>query len=1182
MSRTVELGLRGLAAVLSRAPGFPEVVAALERGESAAVDGAWGSACALTAASLAAELQSAADADCPLFLIVLPRISEVDDFTLDLAGFLPRAPETPTDVPWIFPAFESLPKGDSLTDPVFGGRLRILRQIAKLGQPEAAVATEPRVSEVQAPTQPAKPTKSSKSRRTKDAAKPVEAPPAVTFENLVTTGRTTGRIVVTSIAALLQPVPSRDELARSTRMLQVGESTDPEELLRWLVERGFERVQGLELAGEFCMHGGIVDLFPPGETAPLRIEFFGDEIESIRRFDVETQRKIEDLRELSLTVLKQPPRDSDGEPRKKKDAPQPLWDTEPVFAALPKGTRIALVELNEMLDEARHFLARLDHPKVFYGVDETLARAIQFPTVTIASLAADSLETSCHLQIESIERFAVPAAQVKEELQKVVGREERVLVACHNAGERERLEEFLSDIELRQSGRLQLCEGQLLRGFRLVAERLIVLSDHELFNRRDIRRASPTAKTARIESRAIDSFLELNPGDYVVHLTKGIARYRGMELLSRKGQQEEHLGLEFREGVKVFVPTVMIHLVQKYIGGGGMAPTLSKLGSQSWERKKQLVSEAVSDLAGEMIQLQAERASKPGHAFPADTKWQQEFEAAFPYTPTVDQVAAVAAVKEDMQRARPMDRLLCGDVGYGKTEVALRGVFKAIDAGRQVAILVPTTVLAEQHYRTFCERLAEYPFNVEVLSRFRTKAEQKRTLEALALGGVDVIIGTHRLVQKDVKFKDLGLLVIDEEQRFGVEAKEKLKQLRLEVDVLTMSATPIPRTLHMSLIGIRDISNLQTPPHDRLSIETRISRFDRELIRAGIVRELNRGGQVYFVHNRVYNIEHLADTLQEIVPEARIAIVHGQMNEHEMEAAMVKFVNGEADVLVATTIIESGLDIPNANTMFIHQADIYGLADLHQLRGRVGRYKHRAYCHLLLEEGRTLTATAAKRLKAIEEFSELGAGFKIAMRDLEIRGAGNILGNEQSGHIASVGYELYCQLLEDSVRGLKNLPSRKVQHVAIDLPVSAFLPGSYVPPGRHKLDVYRKLSRVDSFEQLGELETEVRDRFGVLPPVAENLFNLKQLELLARYWKVEDIHLEDHFVVLKYDDAPKIRELARRTGILRIVDHLSAYLPLPSGLDPAAEGAGEELVALLKVMLQPAEGRSYNPALFEK
>ena len=1129
-TQTPVAGLRGLVPLMRRAEGFADVLEALTRGQSAAIDGAWGSSCALTAAALvererpsrsprrkgAAPTEAIADdPNGPVLLVVLPQISVVDDFSGDLAGFLGKAPA-------ILPAAESLTRSSThASDPVFTGRLRILRELLE--------------------------------RR-------VAASEAATNGPLIPS-----RVIVTSLPALLQPVPTPEALARATRTISVGQTLDPEELVRWLVDQQFERVTAIELPGEFSMHGGILDVFPHAESEPLRIEFFGDEIESIRRFEVQSQRRIAELRSVGLTVVRPPGTAPTDDESRKIPGPPPVNDeTTHLVDCLPAGSWIALVELAEMQEEGRHYLGRLDNPRGFFSVEATLKRCIERPTVTIATIAGDGFDTACHLRIQSVERFDVPAAEVIGELAKVVGRDERVQIVCHNEGEQKRLTELLAETDLPATGRVELCQGNLLRGFRMADERLIVLSDHELFGRRDIRRAAPKLKQSAIESRAIDSFLELSEGDYVVHLAKGIARFRGMQVLQQGEQEEEHLVLEFRDAVRMFVPVSLIHLVQKYVGGGKVAPTLSKIGSGSWEKKKQAVADAVADLASDMIALQAARDSKPGLIYPPDSRWQEEFEESFPYTETVDQMAAIASIKDDMQRSRPMDRLICGDVGYGKTEVAMRGAFKAIDSGRQVAVLVPTTVLAEQHFRTFTERMAEYPFRIEVLSRFRTKAEQRQVLAGLAEGTVDLVIGTHRLIQPDIKFHDLGLLIIDEEQRFGVEAKEMLKRLRLEIDVLTLSATPIPRTLHLSLLGIRDISNLQTPPHDRLAIETRICRFDRELIRQAIVRELNRGGQVYFVHNRVYNIETIADTLQSIVPEARIGIVHGQMGEHELEDSMVAFVNGQLDVLVATTIIESGLDIPNANTMLIHQADKYGLADLHQLRGRVGRYKHRAYCYLLLEEGQSLTSTAAKRLKAIEEFSELGAGFKIAMRDLEIRGAGNILGTEQSGHIASVGYELYCQLLENAVRRQKNLPLQETKHVAIDLPIRAFLPGSYVPPGRQKIEVYRRFSRVASAEHLQEMEQELRDRFGPIPDAVRNLIELKRLQLLAQSWQIDDIHLEQSFAVFGYRNPKRIGELAARSGKrLRVVDGRSAYLVLPAGLTKET-GLLDELKAVLQ------------------
>jgi transcription-repair coupling factor (superfamily II helicase) len=565
-----------------------------------------------------------------------------------------------------------------------------------------------------------------------------------------------------------------------------------------------------------------------------------------------------------------------------------------------------------------------------------------------------------------------------------------------------------------------------------------------------------------------------------------------------------------------------------------------------------------------MLELQASRAARPGIAFPGDTDWQREFDASFPYDETQDQLTTIEAIKHDMHRPRPMDRLLCGDVGYGKTELAMRAAFKAVDAGYQVAILVPTTILAEQHLRTFTARMAEFPFEIAALSRFCTPRQQSEIIARLEEGSVDIVVGTHRLAQSDVRFHNLGLVIIDEEQRFGVEVKERLKALRQIVDVLTMTATPIPRTLHMSLLGLRDISNLETPPADRLAVETRVARFDAEIIRHAVLRELSRGGQIYFVHNRVNDIESLARRLRQIVPEARLAIGHGQMAEHELERVMVDFVDHRFDILLATTIVESGLDIPNANTMFIDEADRYGLADLHQLRGRVGRYKHRAYCYLLLDPNKHLNPNAAKRLRAIEEFSDIGAGFAIAMRDLEIRGAGNILGTEQSGHIALVGYEMYCDLLEQTVRRLQSLPPKTTVDVDVDLPLESYIPRTYVPDMRLKIDLYRRLARVTTHDELGDLRSELLDRFGAPPPLVERLLALSEVRILAHGWRVRSIHREDAYVVFAYADAAMMRRLAARNGKrLRVVDDRTAYLPIDKDVADA-----DRLLQELKSVLQ--------------
>ncbi|MEZ6146809.1 MAG: transcription-repair coupling factor [Planctomycetaceae bacterium] len=1075
--------------------GFADVVQALQGGRRATIDGAWGSSCALLAATLADESPR------PL-LVVLPRIRDVDDFAADLDSLL-------GETPLVFPAWETLPEEHDVSDAIFGGRLRVLSQLDQDSLPQ---------------------------------------------------------VIVTSLPALLQPVPSRNVRQQGTRLLKVGGDLDLDELLHWLVARGFERTSAVEVPGEFAVHGGIIDVFPPDSVDPLRIELFGDEIDSIRQFSVETQRTVEQLKSVSLTVV----------------APVNKEDSETVNSGghlldeLSDDAWIVLSDPGDLILEGKQYVDRLRDARGLFSVESTMARCLKRACVSVAAISEGREETYCRLQTESIERFSGPKAEVLDELASVIDRDENVLIACHNNGERERLSELLAQFDASRSerktskdqessvplaDRVQLCVGTVTRGYRLSAFGLIVLSDHELFSRQEVRRKAP--RKSKVESRAIESFIDLNVNDLVVHLTHGIARYRGMEVLEREGRREENLLLEFRDKMRMYVPVSLIHLVQKYIGGAKSVPNLSKLGGTGWAAKKARVAAAVEDMASDMLRLQAERESKPGIACPGDSHWQHEFEAAFPYVETDDQVHAIADCKQDLEQTRPMDRLICGDVGFGKTEVAMRAAFKMIDSGRQVAVLVPTTVLAEQHYRTFRDRMAEYPFTVETLSRFRTKAEQRETLAGMEAGTVDLVIGTHRLVQKDVRFKDLGLLIIDEEQRFGVDAKEMLKRVRLTVDVLTMTATPIPRTLHMSLLGIRDISNLTTPPQDRVAIETRSCRWDGELIRSAIIRELNRGGQCYFVHNRVYNIQSITDRLQSIVPEATFAIVHGQMPESMIEENMVAFVNGKVDVLVATTIIESGLDIPNANTILIHQADKYGLADLHQLRGRVGRYKNRAYCYLVLEEGKSITSAGAKRLKAIEEYSELGAGFKIAMRDLEIRGAGNILGAEQSGHIGAVGYELYCQLLENAVRNLKKLPPRKRPHVNVDLPVAALIPDEYVPPGRQKIDVYRKISATANMAELQDVVAEMRDRFGKPPEEVELLISLRELQILAYQWGIEAIREEDGYILFVYLDPQRIHDLAARIGRdLRIADRHNAYLVMHADLE------GEPLLEHLKAQLR--------------
>lgn len=1010
-------------------------------------------------------------------VVVAPTPNDLDDLCDDLSLFTRQHVER-------FPAWESEPGERLIQDEIYGDRLRTLKRLL---------------------------------------------------------AATSGRIVATSIHSLLQPVPVPGTVTANSRLLKRSSQIDVDGLLDWLVEHRFHATSAVELPGEFSFRGGILDVFAPDWREPVRIELFDDEVESIRRFDIATQRSLESLDNVEITVL------------------VPEQSTTGHFAEyLPADSRVLLIEPDRIADQARQYLGRVERPQDFHGTADVLKRFNQFPTATAAGITQGSLGEICNLQVESVERFSGEFAAVRDELDRV-GRGHEVIVVAQTEAEIERLQELLGTTNLAARGQLGYAVGCLHQGFRLLRDQIVLISCGELFQRGELRR-QPRRRLGKV----IDSFLDLREGDLVVHLAHGIGRYRGLKLLKKDDHVEEHLEIEFRGGTKIYVPASKIGLVQKYIGGTKSRPTLAAIGGASWLRQKKAAEAAVTDMAAEMLELQAQRVQRPGIAFSRDSDWQREFDASFPYHETPDQIDALTSIKGDMRRGRPMDRLLCGDVGFGKTEVAMRAAFKAVENGYQVAVLVPTTILTEQHHRTFSERMAEFPFDIAKLSRFCTAAEQREIVAGLAAGRVDIVIGTHRLASSDVEFYNLGLVVIDEEQRFGVEVKEWLKTLRATVDVLTMTATPIPRTLHMSLVGVRDISNLETPPEDRMAVETRVTRFDEKLIRHAVLRELNRGGQIFFVHNRVGDIEVLAHRLQHIVPEASLRIGHGQMPESKLEQVMVDFVAHRFDMLLATTIVESGLDIPNANTIFIDEADRYGLADLHQLRGRVGRYKHRAYAYLLIDEAKHITPNAAKRLRAIEEFSEMGTGFAISMRDLEIRGAGNLLGTQQSGHIANVGYELYCQLLENAVHQLKKMPPKMQIDVDIDLPGEAFLPDDYVPDMRLKVDLYRRLARVAGADQVTDFRNELIDRFGPLPPPVERMLELAELKIDAAVWQVVGIHIEDRYLAIRYSHRERIEQLSRLCqGKLRVADDRMAYLTLRKGVT-----APDDILRAAKSVLQ--------------
>lgn len=951
--------------------------------------------------------------------------------------------------------------------------------------------------------------------------------------------------VVTSIQALAQPVLAPAELTQARLTFEVGQVVDLASLREQLTRHGFVAVPVVQWPGEFSIRGCIVDIFAPSSPEAFRLELWDDQIESIRTFDLATQRSIARHQRISMSLVG-------------LDSPE----TASLCEHLPPQAVVLAVEPTRTREELRVFLERQESPQGLFSFGALSERIGRFGRLYAWNFAPAGLPSMWRLRSGSVERLSGRIERIAQEIDEIAGPQEVYLV-CETEAEITRLGELFARSQLVTEGRLRWILGKLHRGFRLVDAGICVLSATELLSRQEIRRP-----VTRLPSQPIDSFTELREGDLVVHVAHGIARYRGMKLLRKWDYEEEHLVLEFADDALLYVPASKIFLVQKYLGPRKRRPPLSKLGGTKWERQKREALRAVTDFAAQLLELQAIRATQPGIAFPPDSEWQQLFDASFPFPETPDQLKAIDEIKADMCQPRPMDRLLCGDVGFGKTELAMRAAFKAVDAGYQVAVLVPTTVLAEQHYRTFTTRMAAFPFRIAMLSRFVPPKEQKQIIDELASGAIDIVIGTHRLASPDVRFHNLGLVIIDEEQRFGVELKERLKSLRKTVDVLTMTATPIPRTLHMALIGLRDISALQTPPQDRLAVETHVVRFDPAIIRHAVLRELSRQGQIFFIHNRVRDIYPMAARLKSIVPEARIAVAHAQMPDHELEEIMLDFLRQKYDLLVATTIVENGLDIPTVNTIFINEADRFGLADLHQLRGRVGRYKYRAYCYLLLNPCKAITPQAARRLRAIEEYSELGAGFSIAMRDLEIRGVGNILGREQSGHIARVGYELYCQLLEQAVRQLKNLPPKPQFDVDINLPCAAYVPKGYIADLRTKIDFYRQLAKASSQEELRQLRETVVDRFGPMPREVENLFQLAELRLAAQRWAIQSIRTEDQFVVFRYLIRALVEELAARSrGRLRIVDDRSAYLPLPRRV---LEGPG--LLRELKYFLRPAEG----------
>ncbi len=1122
-------------------------------------------------------LNSVAEAGKPFVVALLSRISNrpvlvVTDgrksqeaFFNDLQTFVPDA--------LFYPAWETLPHEDVLPHAdTIADRLKVLAALGRSGLP-TATSTQHRHREA-APT------------------------------------------IVCCVQALMQRTFSPAGLSALRLSLGVGDRLDLEEFAAALVERGYSRQVQVNERGDMAVRGGIVDFFPLDRERPVRVELGGDEIESIRVFDPVTQQSNEKLPAVLVT-----PAGELGLLRKTDEPLATLVDW------LPRETLLVLDEPDGLWLAADQYARQIPDGDRFYAPwKHTLEAGLTMVHLTEA-IALEPPDNYVNLRLGSLDAYRpldtrAPDPAVAETMRAAFFDQMRrwlddgyqLHVLCSTDGERQRFEElwreFSSPVarrsreralpstealskpgdlavnqtarsgDLRRAGNAgadatgrvpPTAVGFLSRGFLWPEAKLAVVTDSEIFGR--YKPARPRQKLHAAPAAPVSDWSELEPGDFVVHVQHGIGKYLGLKPLEVSGTRQEVLAIEYANEARLYVPVDQAHLVSKYIGAGKRIPKLHELGGSLWQKQKFSAERAILDLASELLEIQAARATLEGHAFSPDTPWQREFEAAFIYDETPDQLAAIEEVKADMESKKPMDRLICGDVGYGKTEVAIRAAFKAVMDGFQVAVLCPTTVLAEQHWNTFRERMAGYPVAIEMLSRFRTPGQQNKIVRLIREGGVDIVIGTHRLLSADVQFKNLGLVVIDEEQRFGVLHKEKFKQLRKLVDVLTLSATPIPRTLYLSLTGARDMSTIETPPVDRLPVETIIAPYDERLVRQAIQREVNRGGQVYFLHNRVQSIEAVADRLRQIVgqasslsnrsttdnqdacPAIRIAVGHGQMSEHELESVMHRFVQGEIDVLVCTTIIESGLDIPNANTIIIDRADRFGLSDLYQLRGRVGRYKHQAYAYILLPRHMQLIRSARKRIGAIKQYSSLGSGFKIAMRDLEIRGAGNILGAEQSGHITAIGFDLYCQLLKESIARLKGQKPKRPAPVTLKLDFLtdesghslARIPAGYIQDHPLRTQAYRKIAGATQLPEIEALRGELRDRYGPLPREVRLLLEVAEVRLHAAAAHVDVVETRDDKIMLS------------QRGVLFQVGGR-----FPRMTKSSAEGKLQEIKALLK------------------
>ena len=1025
-------------------------------------------------------------------------------------------------------------------------------------------------------------------------------------------------VAITCVKALMHRVLPKPILESAFLRVNMGDEISPDKIVEVLARNGYQRTDLVEVKGEFARRGDILDVYPLVANEPIRIEFFGDEVDIIRVFDPTSQRSVKELKSVMFSPMREILIVDEAIETWRTEANQLIEDDtsakfrneiQEITERLVSGVNLdgleallpilypnasvlteylsdrivtLLIEPTWLAHEAERFVEGANglyekrkalnqfmvSPHQMFVPFETVMSALKTqPTLQVSSspLPEAQSEEPLDFGMQPLGLYRGNYQVVIDQIKEWTDAGYFVNIFSETPKQATRMDGILSDHGVPDT-QATVSVGGISEGFLNKSLKLAILSEDEIFGRE--RRVSQRHSTFK-EGAPILSLIDLKEGDYVVHVSHGIGIYEEMRRLDIDGKSQDFLVLKYAGGDILYVPTYQIDLVQKYIGGGGedsRGPRLDKMGGTSWQRRKARVKASIEQMADELLRLYAIRESGEGHSFSADVPWQVEFEAMFPFEETPDQLKAIEEVKADMERVRPMDRLVCGDVGYGKTEVALRSAFKAVMDGKQVAVLVPTTILALQHYNTFVERFSPFPIQVEMLTRFRTPKELEAVKQGLAESTVDIVVGTHSLLSDNVEIHDLGLLVVDEEHRFGVKHKEKIKQLKKTVDVLTLTATPIPRTLHMSLVGIREFSVINTPPENRLSIKTFVMQYDPAVIQDAILREMERGGQIFFVHNRVESIASIAKSIRELVPQARVAIGHGQMSERQLETVMMEFVQYKYDVLVCTMIIESGLDIPNVNTILINRADALGLAQLYQLRGRVGRAQQQAYGYLFYPQGRAITEGAQKRLRVIEEFTELGSGFKIALRDLDIRGTGNILGAEQHGHIATVGYEMYCKLLDETVQTLSGKEVEESVETRINLPVEAYLPDEYVPDSRQKVSLYKKIAGLETAADRSDLEVEISDRYGKIPEPVEMLLEIAQLKHLSKELGVETIAAGDEQIKITFDggksqvDPTSLIQLIRQDRRLRLMP--------PARLMVNTQGlAGKTLVLAVKAIL---------------